>query len=44
MNWDSDPHNLAEEGKKGGNSGTETDLRDNRVEKTLSREEKGSIL
>jgi hypothetical protein len=44
MNWDSDPHNLADEGNKGGNSRTCTKLQDNRVEKTLSQEEKRSIL
>jgi hypothetical protein len=36
MNWDSDPCNLVEEGKKGGNSGTKIDMQDNKVEKTLS--------
>jgi hypothetical protein len=40
MNGDSDPCNLAEEGKKGGNLGTETDRQDSRVEKnTLLRRE-----
>ena len=51
-NWDSNPRNLVEEGKKGGNSGTEIDLRDKRVKKntllrrgedTLTRELKGKV-